>query len=534
MVVRAGGGHHSGCRASHLFTSGSLRVFWRGIHSSPLASHIVTGLPPAQNFGGPSVKTPGLAGVRALGQKVVCPVSIPLRAFISLQNLRDGAAAGAMLLPSTTASSRFLGKAARKSSVLRGDRVLHDYSLDSPAGSTRDRSLPGTAGLSNAMQLFCHCGLTYQGHEERFENELKCNESLKLCRGSTGVLRSSNDPVVLLDCIVLHSGNQDCLHTSRHHAKSSSQSLPWVREALIRDPNGISNARRRRLPRRGIRWAITLPDAGTALIVFPMRVSGASEKLVMHFQKTHEVVIVGDMGHRPTAKNSGIGRVHSGDMTWYDRYSEFDASNPGSNTENKLLSLSPDTPTTVLNVCGLWGGSRHVRNWVGRVAPTKEALKAKKYQQVFFLSLTISTRHSTRWAVTIYFGPVRMRLIWLLPRRVRELMGDKGSQALPRSQQQTGRALDGTSFELGIASGAWGPCNSIRTRKDDKDMPSGRAGPHPAHNVRSIIPRRTAGDSPPQCPILPMEDAHQAGRTLSHKSEIQKSIANLIIEAGDA
>ncbi|TFK49805.1 hypothetical protein OE88DRAFT_1713474 [Heliocybe sulcata] len=219
-----------------------------------------------------------------------------------------------------------------------------------------------------------------------------------------------------------------------------------------------------------------LPDAGTVLIVFPIRVSGASERLVRHFQKTHEgteagFVQLGSTGiwdNGPTAKKSGIGRVRSGDMTWYDRHSEFDASNPRANAENELLALSPDTPTTVLNLCGLWGGSRHVRNWVGRVAPTKEALKAKGSIHMIHgadLARAILAVHcqfdktaGQRWLLT----DQRVYDWWDLASAwgsdgehsdkapqsgwVRELMDEEGIRALPRSAEEIGRALDSREF----------------------------------------------------------------------------------------
>ena len=62
---------------------------------------------------------------------------------------------------------------------------------------------------------------------------------------------------------------------------------------------------------------------------------------------------------------------------WYDRHSPFDPDNPRASAEQELLALSPEFLTTVLNLAGLWGGQRSMRNYVGRIAPTKEALKAK-------------------------------------------------------------------------------------------------------------------------------------------------------------
>ena len=62
---------------------------------------------------------------------------------------------------------------------------------------------------------------------------------------------------------------------------------------------------------------------------------------------------------------------------WTDRHSKFDETNDRASAETELLALAPAVPTTVLNLCGLWGGPRQPRNWVSRVAPSKEALKQK-------------------------------------------------------------------------------------------------------------------------------------------------------------
>ena len=64
-------------------------------------------------------------------------------------------------------------------------------------------------------------------------------------------------------------------------------------------------------------------------------------------------------------------------MIWSDRHSSYNMSNPRAIAEDELLSHSPAVATTVLNLCGLWGGDRSMRNWVSRVAPTKEVLKSK-------------------------------------------------------------------------------------------------------------------------------------------------------------
>jgi len=50
---------------------------------------------------------------------------------------------------------------------------------------------------------------------------------------------------------------------------------------------------------------------------------------------------------------------------------------PRYESEFELLALSPSTPTAVLSLSGLWGGTRSIRNYVSKVAPSKEALAAK-------------------------------------------------------------------------------------------------------------------------------------------------------------
>ena len=62
---------------------------------------------------------------------------------------------------------------------------------------------------------------------------------------------------------------------------------------------------------------------------------------------------------------------------WVDRHSPYSDTNPRAAAEAELLSLSSGTPTTVLDLAGLWGGPRAVKHVIGRVAPTKEALKDK-------------------------------------------------------------------------------------------------------------------------------------------------------------
>lgn len=56
-----------------------------------------------------------------------------------------------------------------------------------------------------------------------------------------------------------------------------------------------------------------------------------------------------------------------------NRHSGYDKANARAVAEDELLGLGG----CVLNLSGLWGGERHPRNWIGRVAGTKEMLRGK-------------------------------------------------------------------------------------------------------------------------------------------------------------
>ena len=184
---------------------------------------------------------------------------------------------------------------------------------------------------------------------------------------------------------------------------------------------------------------------------------------------------------------------------WADRHSPFNPANDRANTESELLALSPSTPTTVLHLCGLWGGDRLARHWVGKIAPTKEALRNK----VGLVSpshrepRTELTRHSDQGGIHMIHGLDVSRAIlavhrkfepatgqrWLVtdqriydwwdlasawgetksrekhpdqdtaddgrgpqPRWVKELMAEQGVRILPRNIEALGRALDSREF----------------------------------------------------------------------------------------
>ncbi|KAJ7222891.1 hypothetical protein C8J57DRAFT_1198216 [Mycena rebaudengoi] len=122
-----------------------------------------------------------------------------------------------------------------------------------------------------------------------------------------------------------------------------------------------------------------LPNAKTVLITFPITVSGASERLVRMYSSTRaekmespsafiQLGTTSIWDKSPEALLEGV--------VFYDRKSPFIVTNRSS-AEVELLALSSFAPTTVLNLAGLCGGQRLPRNWLARVAPTKETLKIK-------------------------------------------------------------------------------------------------------------------------------------------------------------
>ncbi|KAI0661845.1 hypothetical protein C8Q70DRAFT_681992 [Cubamyces menziesii] len=208
-----------------------------------------------------------------------------------------------------------------------------------------------------------------------------------------------------------------------------------------------------------------LPDAQTVLITFPIKVEGASRALVELYQQTRHAaepgktafIQLGSTGiwdGGPTLKGTG--------HVWTDRHSKFDETNDRAKAEMELLALAPTVPTTVLDLCGLWGGQRQPKNWVSRVAPTKDALKQKGSihlihgldvaRAILAVHAQFDRAAGERWLLT----DLRVYDWWDLAsawgeegkqaRWVRELMQEEGLRALPRSPEVIGRAMDSREF----------------------------------------------------------------------------------------
>ncbi|KAK7466196.1 hypothetical protein VKT23_004920 [Stygiomarasmius scandens] len=228
----------------------------------------------------------------------------------------------------------------------------------------------------------------------------------------------------------------------------------------------------------------SLPDAQTVLVTFPITVSGGSERLVQLYKSTRRnqdlnpgfiqlgATSIWGVSSRQNARANPQEPPKPVENKWYDRHSPFV---PGdrANAEEELLKLSPSIPTTVLDLAGLWGGSRSMKNYVGRVAPTKEVLKNKGSihmihgidvaRAILAVHGNWSKASGERWILT----DGRVYDWWDLasswgsgsdpmnrdsedrgpqPGWVRELMREEGVKALPRNIEVLGRALDSREF----------------------------------------------------------------------------------------
>ncbi|KAK4150137.1 hypothetical protein C8A00DRAFT_37271 [Chaetomidium leptoderma] len=126
-----------------------------------------------------------------------------------------------------------------------------------------------------------------------------------------------------------------------------------------------------------------LPRARYVLVTFPLTGTGPSKLLIETYTATHRSGNNNAAGEKK--KNSDIRFIQLGssgiwqqqqqqNSCWITRHSPYATTNPRALAEDELRSLGG----CVLNLAGLWGGGRTPRNWAGRVAPTKEAVREKR------------------------------------------------------------------------------------------------------------------------------------------------------------
>lgn len=219
-----------------------------------------------------------------------------------------------------------------------------------------------------------------------------------------------------------------------------------------------------------------LPLAKHVLMTFPLTGTGQSKKIVEGYTSVYKGKDVGFM----QLGSSGIWQIE-GQSCWVDRHSRYNKDNARAVAEDELLSLGG----CVLNLAGLWGGERQPKTWVGRVAKSKEDVRAKKSLHLVhgedvarsILAVCDKWGHSgsgQRWMLTDGFVYDWWALFagWADTREskdgkdnnadarpsefaswVYELMVEEDVKALPRSMDVLGRCYDTREFwrTFGIA-----------------------------------------------------------------------------------
>ncbi|PNS19268.1 hypothetical protein CAC42_2445 [Sphaceloma murrayae] len=239
----------------------------------------------------------------------------------------------------------------------------------------------------------------------------------------------------------------------------------------------------------------SLPAARYVLVTFPVKGTADANKLVDSYVDTHPRVaesvrwiVLGSTGiwqkgsrYTGVEKTSDAGsRQRTEESHWLDRYSPYDRENERAIAEEAYLGRG----ALVLNLSGLWDGEkRDPKNWVERVATTKEAVEGKTSLHMVhgvdvgraLLAIVQAWEkdrgtdeckrvHGQRWMLTDGFVYDWWALFagWAdvgsssevagqpQPSKqsqwVYELMNETGVKALPRSVEQLGRCYDSREF----------------------------------------------------------------------------------------
>lgn len=209
----------------------------------------------------------------------------------------------------------------------------------------------------------------------------------------------------------------------------------------------------------------TLPPARCVLVTFPLKGPGQSKFLVNAYEDTHPRA---NHTHFIQLGSTGIWQIAQSE-TWITRRSPYDKKNERAIAEDELLEIGG----CVLNLAGLWGGERDPKNWVDRVAKTKEDVKNKKSlhlvhgldvaRAVAAVADQWDKARGQRWMLTDGFvydwwalfakwsdvkeaskeidrQPARTT-VW-----VYELMEESDVAALPRDMEHLGRCYDSREF----------------------------------------------------------------------------------------
>ncbi|CDO71810.1 hypothetical protein BN946_scf184939.g34 [Trametes cinnabarina] len=192
-----------------------------------------------------------------------------------------------------------------------------------------------------------------------------------------------------------------------------------------------------------------LPNAKTVLITFPIKVQGASERLVKLYQQTHgegpespktAFIQLGSTGiwdRGPTLDSSG----HVFGHVWTDRHSKFDEANDRAKAEMELLTLAPKGSIHMIHGLDVSRAVLAVHEHFNRATGERWLLT--------------DLRVYDWWDLASAWGEEGKQ-----PRWVREMMEEGDIKALPRSPETIGRAMESrefwTTFELEPVKGRLG------------------------------------------------------------------------------
>jgi hypothetical protein len=112
-----------------------------------------------------------------------------------------------------------------------------------------------------------------------------------------------------------------------------------------------------------------LPTAKTILVTFPLKGKNQSLQLRDSYVQNHHA---DNEYHFIQLGSTGIFSIPDQPL-WVTRHSKYDETNARAIAEDQLRGFGG----CVLNLSGLWGGARQPKNWIDRVAATKEQLQEK-------------------------------------------------------------------------------------------------------------------------------------------------------------
>ena len=191
-----------------------------------------------------------------------------------------------------------------------------------------------------------------------------------------------------------------------------------------------------------------------------MKGIGQSRRLVENYERVHSSEDSAKEKRERKWIQLGSTGVWKGDG-WHDRSSPIDLENARAVAEEELLAILGER-ACILNLAGLWGGERHPRHWISRVAQTKEEVKGKSCLHLVHGDdvakgivgclekwegvgggrwIVCDLRAWDWWDLILGWSLADEYRRWVL-----ELMDEEGLKALPRQRGSFPRTLDGRDF----------------------------------------------------------------------------------------